>query len=643
LATSQPSLPLILVVDDDSIMQAMLSQFLEKTGFKVIVAEDGVSAIQAYKDYHPNLILMDASMPDMDGFETTRAIAALPDSKNTPIIMVTGLTDGESVDTAFKAGAEEYITKPINWAVLKQRTEFLIKNRKMETSLKESEERFRSIAESARDAIVSINEAGLITFWNHGAEILFGYTKEEILNRPLTPVIPEQLRSSHQQGIERASKSGIMKLEGAAVELTGVRKDGETFPLEISLSTWKSGEAPFFSAIIRDVTERVAARAKRDQTLQSQLAISALLETALESISLERQLEVALDIITTVPWLRFQFSTAGFIPNKSRNHLTLVASRDLNSSAVHACSRIPMGHCLCGKAAQSRKVHTVMCRDYPEPLLCDTPKTAGHHCIPIVSKGETLAVLNLCMTEEHIFGPDEDAFLTTFAHTLVAVIESRRMAEEIKNAQLELRETRLEIIHRLGLAAEYKDTDTGEHIIRMSHFAAALGSAYGLSQEETELLLHATPMHDVGKIGIPDHILLKPGRLNEEEFKHIKKHPLIGATMLYGHQAEPLRTAHIIALTHHEKWDGSGYPHGLVGEDIPLVGRITALVDVFDALTSTRPYKEGWSTDAALMEIEKCSGSHFDPALVTIFKNIFPEILQIRARLAGLNTETGSL
>ncbi len=246
MTTSYPAPPLILVVDDDSIMQDMLSQFLEKQGFLVEVVEDGQSAIKFYKDHHPNLILMDASMPDMDGFETARAITALPDGKKPPIIMVTGLTDKESVNKAFEAGAEEYITKPINWAVLKHRTEFLIKHQKMEKSLKESEERFRSIAESARDAIVSIDETGTIIFWNHGAEIMFGYTKEEVLGGPLTPVIPEKLHQSHQHGLDNANKSGIMKLEGMAVELTGVCKNGQILPIEISLSTWKSGGHHFF-------------------------------------------------------------------------------------------------------------------------------------------------------------------------------------------------------------------------------------------------------------------------------------------------------------------------------------------------------------------------------------------------------------
>ena len=198
----------------------------------------------------------------------------------------------------------------------------------------------------------------------------------------------------------------------------------------------------------------------------------------------------------------------------------------------------------------------------------------------------------------------------------------------------ELRATRLEIVQRLGLAAEYKDNETGLHVIRMSHFSRILGIAAGMSEVEADDLLHAAPMHDVGKIGIPDRILQKPGPLDPDEWKVMQSHVTIGAEIIGEHGGGMLALAAQIALTHHEKYDGSGYPNGLRGEDIPLVGRIVAIADVFDALTSKRPYKKAWTEDEALTFLREQKGRHFDPALVDLFLEQMPAVRAVQQRWA---------
>jgi putative two-component system response regulator len=206
------------------------------------------------------------------------------------------------------------------------------------------------------------------------------------------------------------------------------------------------------------------------------------------------------------------------------------------------------------------------------------------------------------------------------------------LEEKIRERTKELHETQLEIVRRLGRAAEYRDDDTGFHIIRMSRSAAMLGEAAGLDQKECELLLHATPMHDIGKIGIPDHILLKPAKLTAEEWELMRMHPTIGGDLLSGSSSPLLQMAEAVARTHHERWDGTGYPDGLKGEEIPLAGRICSICDVFDALTSDRPYKKAWGVEAALAEIDRLSGIQFDPRLVQCFRRIVPAILSIRSQ-----------
>lgn len=198
----------------------------------------------------------------------------------------------------------------------------------------------------------------------------------------------------------------------------------------------------------------------------------------------------------------------------------------------------------------------------------------------------------------------------------------------------ELKQTRLQVIQRLGRAAEYKDNETGLHVMRMSHYAQVLASSYGLSEQHSEDLLHAAPMHDIGKIGIADSILLKPGKLTDDEYREMQKHPLIGAEIIGDCDSELLKMAKVVALYHHEKWDGTGYPHGLAGEAIPLAARIVAVSDVFDALTSTRPYKQAWSIEDTMAHMHAQKGRHFEPRLVELLQQNLPAILAIKQRWA---------
>jgi putative two-component system response regulator len=204
------------------------------------------------------------------------------------------------------------------------------------------------------------------------------------------------------------------------------------------------------------------------------------------------------------------------------------------------------------------------------------------------------------------------------------------LQEKVDDATSELRKSQLDIIRCLGRAGEYRDNETGEHVIRMSKSCQALALAYGMSQREADMILFASPMHDVGKIGIPDHILLKPGKLTPEEWEIMQTHAQLGADILADNESEMIQMARSIAQHHHEKWDGSGYPNGLSGKDIPIEARIASICDVFDALTSWRPYKKAWSIEEALDFLKENAGSHFDPELVPLFIDILPQILTIR-------------
>lgn len=210
-----------------------------------------------------------------------------------------------------------------------------------------------------------------------------------------------------------------------------------------------------------------------------------------------------------------------------------------------------------------------------------------------------------------------------------------QLAEEVAAATATIVERERETIVRLSKAAEYRDPETGGHIQRMAHFSLLIAARLGLSLREQSVLLEAAPMHDIGKVGVPDHILLKPGRLLGKELELMRTHPEIGYQILCDSVSPILETAAVIAISHHEKFDGSGYPRQLKGNDIPILGRIVAVADVFDALTSVRPYKKAWSDDDAKEFLLAQSAKHFDPDCVSAFLSGWTEVLSIRARFAG--------
>jgi len=269
--------------------------------------------------------------------------------------------------------------------------------------------------------------------------------------------------------------------------------------------------------------------------------------------------------------------------------------------------------------------------------LKDNPATAKIPVIFITAKSEDKDErkgLELGAVD-YITKPINPSIVLARVHTHLALYDQNMALEnKVRERTDELNDTRLNIIHRLGRAAEFKDNETGLHVIRMSHYARLIAEALEYGEEWSELIFNAAPMHDIGKIGVPDHILLKPGKLDDKEWEIMREHPQFGAEIIGEHESEILKTSKVIAMTHHEKWDGSGYPLKLKGEEIPIEGRIIAIADVFDALTTERPYKKAWTVEDAVNLIDQDSGSHFDPSLVLLFHEVLPSILDIKEQYA---------
>jgi len=219
-------------------------------------------------------------------------------------------------------------------------------------------------------------------------------------------------------------------------------------------------------------------------------------------------------------------------------------------------------------------------------------------------------------------------------------IEVERKTVELRKAFEKIRTVSLDAIYLITRAALYKNEGTGAHVRRISLYAAAIAETMGLDESTVEAILYASPMHDVGKIGIPDSILLKPGRLDKNEWEIMKRHTVIGAKILESSDTEFLKLGRVIALTHHERWDGNGYPRGLEKTQIPLAGRITALADVFDALVNERPYKEAFPVERALEIIRGERGKHFDPDVVDAFFSAADRMLAIMNEYKDIDAAT---
>lgn len=234
---------------------------------------------------------------------------------------------------------------------------------------------------------------------------------------------------------------------------------------------------------------------------------------------------------------------------------------------------------------------------------------------------------------DYITKPINSSIVLARVNTHITLLRNKHNLEQkLQERTEEIVLTRMEVIRQLGRAAEFKDNETGTHILRMSAYAKLIAQKIGLDNARTELIYLSAPMHDIGKIGTPDAILQKPGSLTPQEWDVIRKHPSQGADIIGNHHSLLLQTARIVSLTHHERFDGSGYPNGIKGYDIPLAGRIVAIADVFDALTSKRPYKDAWSIEQAIEYLLDQRGKHFDGELVDTFLMCIDEIKAIMAQ-----------
>ncbi|MBF0444197.1 MAG: diguanylate cyclase [Magnetococcales bacterium] len=299
--------------------------------------------------------------------------------------------------------------------------------------LLENLELSHSVSHTAHDAIISVDGNGIVSRWNKGAALIFGYMEDEIIDQPVAKLIPQRYQQYYLDGIEQVNATGRSKHIGSVIEMPGIHKDGREIPLEISIATWSQKGNRYYAAVMRDITERKKSEIGNERVQQSRVAISSLLRIALEPISLEEQLEKALDVILSVPWLSLQSKGSIFLMDEEKNELVLIAHRGLAPHLLSACARLPMGYCLCGRAAQERKLIFSAHLDHRHDVTFDGIKPHGHYCVPVMINDKLLGVVNSYIPDGHERNPEETEFLQAMANTMAGLIERKQIEQKLEH------------------------------------------------------------------------------------------------------------------------------------------------------------------------------------------------------------------
>jgi PAS domain S-box-containing protein/putative nucleotidyltransferase with HDIG domain len=484
------------------------------------------------------------------------------------------------------------------------------------TRRKEVEEqrtRLVAIVETSDDAIIGKTLEGSITSWNPGAQRLYGYSAEEVIGKPISMLIPPDHRDELPEILTRL-------MDGERVEhfeTVRLRKDGARVAVSITVSPIKddSGLVTGASSIGRDITDRKQAEARIQLQLEHLTALREIDRVIASSFDLHYNLSWILGSVTK----ELALDAADILLlNPVSSQLEFGAETGFRSKAAEKAFVRP-GQSLALRVIMDRQlVHIPNLQDRPNDLLPIKMLTdEGFVCyfgVPLIAKGSVKGVLEVYQRTP--FEPDQDwlDFLNTLGGQAALAIDNAGLFDNLQRSNIELTLAYDATIEGWSHAMDLRDKETEGHTLRVMAVALELAALFGFKDEEMVGIRRGALLHDIGKIGVPDSILLKPGKLTEEEWLVMKKHPMLAFEMLS--PIRYLQSSIDIPYCHHEKWDGSGYPRGLKGEQIPLAARIFSIVDVWDALTSDRPYRSAWPNDKVLEYLRSEAGKSFDPQVV---------------------------
>ncbi|GEM_PF-2142019 len=445
----------------------------------------------------------------------------------------------------------------------------------------------------------------------------------------LTPVIIPDARQDANTNKAIVARLGCRTIVSIPVQLSGQRlgilgmgtfgEEGERIPdrSQVDFLTTMAAHIAISMDRITQANERARAENEMVRGYQIQAILNRLLSIALENQPLERKLGDALDVILSTPWLPTLPKGAVFLAEELTGDLVLCVHRNLDQSLQSRCARIRPGQCLCGRAAPDGYVQFGSYLDTRHESHSDEMEPHSHYNAPIRSRGALLGVLVLYLSGNHVWDEREVKFLNAVANTLASLIGQAKAQEQIEQANADLALAYDTTLEGWSKALDLRDKETGDHTGRVAALTVSLARWMGMPEDDLAHIWRGALLHDIGKMSIPDATLKKTDQLTEKEWKVMRHHPQNAYDMLV---AIPyLRPAMDIPYCHHEKWDGSGYPRGLKGKEIPLAARIFAVVDVWDALKSDRPYRKAWPEEKIFDYFREQSGKHFDPRVVDAF------------------------
>ncbi|MBI2413754.1 MAG: PAS domain S-box protein [Deltaproteobacteria bacterium] len=482
--------------------------------------------------------------------------------------------------------------------------------------LKSTYAQYKALLETSNDMIIVADSERRIIFWNRVAETSFGYSREEAIGRDVVLTVPEIYREAHLKGFAEFMVTGTIKSRLREVE--GLRKDGTLFPIELSLSSYSVGDNVFVMAILRDITERK----KTETQIKDQLERLKALRNIDTAITASMDLRLTLGVIIDQIAATLKADAADILLlNKDTARLEFHAGKGFYTDALKE-TRLKIGEGHAGRAAFDGKLLCIRDLrasgdDFVRAPLFKDEGFVSYCAVPLVSKGALKGVLEAYSRAERTPPPDYYDFLEALALQAAIAIDNASLFNDLYRANMELSMAYETTLEGWSSALDLRDKETEGHSRRVTEMTVRIARAMGFSDVELVHIRRGALLHDIGKMGIPDAILLKPGPLDPDETEIMKKHPVYAygllSPILY------LRPALDIPYCHHEKWDGSGYPRGLKGAEIPLSARIFTLVDIWDALHSDRPYRKAWDDERIREHLKSLSGKALDPKVVEVF------------------------
>lgn len=474
---------------------------------------------------------------------------------------------------------------------------------------------YATMLEMSNDMIMVANTKMEFTFWNRLAAEEFGYGKEDIIGKNTLYIVPEKYREAHVKGFKDFISNRVSR--GRLYHVEGLRHDGTLLPVEVSVSSYESNKEIFVIAILRNVTERIRAEERIRKQLEQLSALRTIDLAITSSLDLQVTLAILLDQITSV------VKTGAvdiLLLDQVTGYLEYHAGRGFPTNSIKH-SHLSMGEGYAGRSAlEQRTIHIPDLTDEKVDFLRPELIRDGfisYSCVPLIVKKEVKGVIELFLRAKTEPDPEFLAFFEAIALQAAIAIDNASLFNNLYRRNMELNLAYENTIEGWSRALDLRDKETEGHSRRVTEMTVNIARVMGVEESELVHIRRGALLHDIGKMGIPDAILLKPGPLTDKEWEIMQKHPVYGYELLS--PIDYLRNSIDIPYCHHERWDGTGYPRRLKKDEIPLCARIFAVVDIWDALTSERPYRPAWPLGKAREHLKSLSGTHLDPKIVEIF------------------------